>query len=51
MIVKFADTIIDLAQPDGVGIPHWPSTPGGITVAIEVDDIDIDSPKGNALKN
>src|SRR5262245_30801091 len=43
--MEFEDAIIDLLQSDRIGIPHRPAAPGGITVAVDINDIDIDRPQ------
>src|SRR6185437_4291693 len=39
--LKLADTIVNAAQSDGVGVPHWTTPVSGEAVSIDVDDVDV----------
>src|SRR5580700_6161459 len=36
---------IDLLQTDGIGVPHRPTTISGESVAIDINDVDVDGPQ------
>src|SRR6266478_4102866 len=39
--MKFADALVNLLQPNAIGVPHRASAIGGESVAVEIDDVDI----------
>src|SRR5580700_10087400 len=52
LLAEFAHAVIDFFQAHGVGIPHRTSTVCGESIAIQVDDVDIDrAQRVSLLKN
>src|ERR1700691_1054907 len=45
LLLKLRDALIDLLQSHRVGIPHRTTAIGGETIAVEIDDVDVNRPQ------
>src|SRR5258706_5432586 len=48
-LLKFADALIHFFQADRVGVPHGAAPMRGKTVAVEIDDVDVDGTERDAF--
>jgi hypothetical protein len=45
LMVEFQDTLKDLLETDGIGIPHRTTSIGGQPIAVEINNVDVRSPQ------
>ena len=48
-LLEFADAFVDVFQSQRIRIPHRSAAIGGETISIEINDVDINGPKGKAV--
>src|SRR5580704_10543168 len=49
MFLKFADAFVNVTQAHGIRVPHRAAAIGWESVAVEIDDIDVDGPRSKPL--
>src|SRR6516164_3554706 len=49
LFLELPDPGVDCLQPDRVAIPHRPAAVGGEPVSVDVNDVDVAGPQGDAL--
>ncbi len=47
--LEFQNAVVDFLQSHGIGVPHGAAAIGRESVAIEVDDVDIDGAQGESF--
>src|SRR5271168_4142483 len=47
--MEFGDALVHLLKSDGIGIPHRPAAIGWKSVAVDIDDVDIDCAQSISL--
>src|SRR5579872_1858857 len=42
LLMEFANALIDLLQPDSIGMPHGAAAIGGKSITVEINNVDVD---------